>query len=155
MTNRPPEHRRNALRLSQIGSIAARTFSDLVGELDLTAPEAGILRLLSIEAGISQRELAQRLGAVPSRVVVLLDSLTSKGLVERRRSQTDRRNHELYLTDAGRAMLRRLRETSLAHERAVTGSLSEAEQDELARLLAKLATAHQLDVHVHPGYRTL
>ena len=91
-----------AYTLTQLGTLAAQRFSDRVAELGLTAPEAGVLRLLIAQPGLSQRELATRLGSAPSRVVVLVDSLESKGLVRRRRSATDRRNHELRLTDDGR-----------------------------------------------------
>ncbi|MGH3412902.1 MAG: MarR family winged helix-turn-helix transcriptional regulator [Marmoricola sp.] len=147
----PP--RRLAYLLSQLGTVAAGRFNGLVSELGLTAPEAGTLRLLAVRPGMSQRALAEKLGAVPSRVVVLLDSLEKQGLVSRQRSAADRRNHELVLTPAGKRMMGRLREVSLTHERVTVGMLSEAERDQLARLLGKLAEAHDLDPEVHPGYR--
>lgn len=150
MTQRP---RGTAYLLSQLGVLAAGRFGDLLAPLDLTPPEAGVLRLLAREAGISQRALAERLGTAPSRVVVLVDGLERKGLVSRRRSETDRRNHELHLTDDGTTTLGRLRGVAETHEDDVLSGLTRAERAELRRLLAKLAESHGLDAEVHPGYR--
>ena len=143
-----------AYALTQLGTLGAQRFSERVGELGLTAPEAGVLRLLVAQPGLSQRELATRLGSAPSRVVVLVDSLELKGLVRRQRSATDRRNHELQLTDDGTAMMASLGATALAHEEDLVAPLSERERTQLADLLDKLREAHGLDPLVHPGYRT-
>ena len=142
-----------AYTLTQLGTLGAQRFSDRVGELGITAPEAGVLRLLSAQPGLSQRALASRLGSAPSRVVVLVDSMEAKGLVRRERSTTDRRNHELRLTDDGVAMLARLGATARAHEDDMIAPLSERERTQLASLLEKLRDAHGLDPMVHPGYR--
>jgi DNA-binding MarR family transcriptional regulator len=150
MTPRP---RGTAYLLSQLGILAAGRFGELLEPLGLTPPEAGVLRLLAREGGISQRALAERLGTAPSRVVVLVDGLEGKGLVSRRRSETDRRNHELHLTEAGETTLGRLRGVASAHEDDVLAGLTRAERDDLRRLLGKLADSHGVDADVHPGYR--
>lgn len=142
-----------AYALTQLGTLGAQRFSACVGELGLTAPESGVIRLLAGQQGMSQRELATRLGAAPSRVVVLVDSLESKGLVRRERSATDRRNHELRLTADGEAMLGRLGRAAGQHEAELVAPLTEQERDRLAALLEKLRDAHGLDPLVHPGYR--
>lgn len=128
-------------------------FAELIAPLGLTPPEAGILRLLGHEAGISHRALAARLGSAPSRIVVLVDSLEAKGLVVRRRSERDRRNHELHLTDPGAAALRQLRSVAADHETDVVAGLTKAEEQALHDLLGKLAAHHGLEPGVHPGYR--
>lgn len=150
--NPPPPTRRTAFLLSQLGSFAADRFAQEVRELGLSASDAGVLRLLARSPGLSQRALADRLGAVPSRVVVLVDSLESRGLVLRTRSASDRRNHELTLTEAGTAMLGRLRTVGEGHESDVLDPLTTAERAQLNGLLRKLAAAHGLDADVHPGY---
>jgi DNA-binding MarR family transcriptional regulator len=145
--------RRAAFRLSQVGQLATQRFASAVAELGLTPAEAGVLRVLARGDGISQRDVADRVGAVPSRIVALVDALQDKGLVTRSRSATDRRHHELRLTDAGRAMMPRLRQVAEQHERALLEPLSERERDQLTRLLAKLAAGHDLEPEAHPGYR--
>ena len=80
--------------------------------------------MLGRSPGISQRELATRLGTTPSRIVPLLDSLEQRALVERSRSERDRRNYELSLTETGQALLAPLRTIAEAHQRAVLAALT-------------------------------
>jgi DNA-binding MarR family transcriptional regulator len=150
----PPQRpRTTAFLLSQLGALSAAKFAELTREYDLSPSDAGVLRLLGRHPGISQRALADRLGAVPSRVVALVDSLEKRGLVSRTRSVIDRRSHELTLTEDGHTALRLLRSAAERHEEAMLGPLTETERGALGQLLATLATAHGLDPEIHPGYR--
>jgi DNA-binding MarR family transcriptional regulator len=58
-------------------------------------------RLISWQPGQSQQAIARQLRIPPSRLVPLVDSLETRGVIERRRDPGDRRNHALYLTDEG------------------------------------------------------
>ncbi len=142
-------------QLAQLGGLASQRFAERVAEIGLTPPEVGILRMIASEPGRSQRSLAAELGVVPSRVVALIDPLDKKGLIERRRSVTDRRNHELHLTVEGGKQLGRLAQVALAHEADLFAVLTDTEYDQFAALLAKLAAAQQLTPGVHPGYQSL
>src|SRR3954447_17159081 len=102
--------KRTAFLLSQLGALSSARFAERTREIGLTPSDAGVLRLLGRAPGLSQRALADRLGAVPSRVVPLIDSLEARGLVARVRSRTDRRNYVLSLTAEGAKVLRTLRE---------------------------------------------
>lgn len=139
--------------LSQVGAFAANRFADRLAALSLQPSDVGILRLISVEPGLSQRTLAERLAVAPSRVVVLIDELEKKSLVSRERSTRDRRNYELQLTEEGREVMRRMREIGMAHENDLVGSLTSDEREALTRLLAKVAASHDLIPDVHPGYR--
>src|SRR5213595_2083231 len=105
MDSRSPS-KRTAFLLSQLGALSSSRFAERTREIGLTPSDAGVLRLLGRTPGLSQRSLADRLGAVPSRVVPLIDSLQARDLVERVRSSTDRRNYELRLTVEGTKVLR-------------------------------------------------
>jgi DNA-binding MarR family transcriptional regulator len=144
--------RRTAFLLSQLGASSSEKYRQLVAPLGLTPSDAGILRLLSRNPSISQRELADRLGTVPSRVVVLIDSLESRDLVERTRSVSDRRNYELSLTEAGAATMQKLRAVSEEHDQAVLGTLTNAQREQLHALLTRLAETRDVDTEVHVGY---
>lgn len=144
---------RTAFLLSQLGADAATRFSRRVAELGLSPREAGALRVLGRSPGISQRELAERLGTMPSRLVALVDELEAKALVERRRDEGDRRNNVLFLTAGGEEALVRLRVVAEAHQEEVLAPLDPAEQRALAELLGKLAAASGLSRDGHPGYQ--
>src|SRR5690242_2057291 len=89
--------------------------------------------------GRSQQAIAELMGLNPTRMVFLTDELEKLGLVERRRNPADRRSHALYLTEAGTAMLARVREVTRAHEAAITAGLTDGERDQLTVLLQRLA----------------
>jgi DNA-binding MarR family transcriptional regulator len=141
--------KRTAFLLAQLGALASARFAERTRELGLTPSDAGVLRLVGRTPGLSQRSLADRLGAVPSRVVPLIDSLEARGLVARVRSSTDRRNYELRLTDEGTKVLAKLRGIAERHEAEILAPLTSEQSAQLGSLLARLASAHALDADLH------
>ena len=144
-----PRTQRTAFLLSQLGALASARFAEHTRKLDLSPSEAGVLRVLGRTPGVSQRSLADRLGAVPSRVVPLIDSLEARGLVERVRSSHDRRNYELRLTARGRTLLEDLRAVAEQHEAELLAPLTPDQAAQLGDLLSQLAAAHSLDTDLH------
>jgi DNA-binding MarR family transcriptional regulator len=144
-----------AFLLAQLGAHAAERFAQRIAELDITPPVAGVLGQLASVPGLSQQDLANRLGMLPSRLVVLVDDLEARGLVRRVRDDADRRRNSLQLTDDGRAMFAKIGKHGREHEAAICAALSERERDQLVRLLGRIADEQGLTPGVHPGYRTL
>ena len=142
-----------AFLLAQLGAHAAARFAERVGEIGLDPPTVGLLRMIARQPGRSQQSLAEELGVVRSRVVALIDNLEGKGLVERRRSAVDRRNHELHLTAEATRVLRGMREIGMAHEREICAALSPEQHAQLKDLLEAIAAQQGLKPGVHPGYR--
>jgi DNA-binding MarR family transcriptional regulator len=140
--------------LSQVGGFAAARFAERLTVLGLQPSDVGILRLITVEPGLSQQTLAAHLGVGASRVVVLIDELEKKGLLSRERSTRDRRNYELRLTDAGLGVMSRMREIGADHENDLIKVLSAEERETLAGLLNKISQSHDLTPDVHPGYRS-
>src|ERR1700722_806187 len=66
-----------------------------------------VLRHVELYPGVSQRELARRLGIEGPTLTHHLDRLTADGLVERIRGRDDRRTSRTVLTTEGRAHLRK------------------------------------------------
>jgi DNA-binding MarR family transcriptional regulator len=139
--------------LTQLGSLSAENFAAKTRELGITPPEAGVMRILGRQAGMNQRELAEKLGVAQSRVVALVDSLESADLISRERSASDRRSQVLQVTAAGRDLLANLRTAAETQEADLTEGLSAADRDQLYELLLKLGDAKGLDRDVHPGHR--
>lgn len=142
-----------AFLLAQLGAHATRQFADRVAQLDLTPPQAGLLRLLVQSPGLSQRELAEMLGMPPSRFVQFADGMEERGLIERRRNPDDRRVYTLSLTDRGIDVLASVRVAARAHEEHVCQALTPDEHQQLISLLRRIADQQQLKPGVHPGYR--
>ncbi|MDQ4491911.1 MarR family transcriptional regulator [Sinomonas sp. ASV486] len=139
--------------LSQLGAHATELFADQTRGLGISPSEAGVIRIIGRSPGISQRELAGRLGSVQSRVVALIDRLEGAGLVTRTRSSADRRVQELRLTESGTSVLRSLRHSAEAQEAAIVEGLTAEQTAELFGLLVKLSSLRGLDTEVHVGYR--
>jgi DNA-binding MarR family transcriptional regulator len=144
-----------AFLLAQLGHHAATLFAERVATIGLSPPHAGILRAIAAEPGRSQQALSTQLGMLPSRVVVYVDELEERGYVERRRNPDDRRLHALYLTAAGKRLLRKVSELARQHELRLTAALDPEQYSALRELLAAVAQQQRLTPHVHPGYRTL
>jgi DNA-binding MarR family transcriptional regulator len=144
---------RPAFLLAQVGAHAASKFAERMGALGLTPPDAGILRLLRLTAGLSQQELAAKLGIHPSRLVALLDELERKGLVERKSNPDDRRQYSLHLTEKGTKTLEEIGHVAQQHQEALCAALTLEEREKLAELLRKIADQQGLSPMVHPGYR--
>ena len=145
--------RRIAFLLAQLGADASAAFEQAIAPLGITASEAGLLRLIGRNPGLGQKAASEQLGVRPSRVVAVLDRLEDRGQIERRRSSTDRRSHELHLTPAGQQTLAALRPIADEHEAAFTRGLDEADLDRLATCLEAIATTRGLSRDVHRNTR--
>jgi DNA-binding MarR family transcriptional regulator len=144
-----------AFLLSQVGAHSSARFAERLAPLELTPAHAGILRVIKQADGLSQQALGEKLGMYPSRLVVVLDELERRSLVERRDSPTDRRSYALYLTEAGRDALEKVGRIAHQHQEDICAALDESERAQLAEFLTRIATQQQLTPGVHPGYRRL
>jgi DNA-binding MarR family transcriptional regulator len=150
--NRVPGRRALGLLLSQLGTHAALSFGREIAGFGISPPHFGILRWIHANEGRNQRDLASHLGVVPSRLVVLLDELETKGLVARERSAEDRRSQQLQLTRKGSRLLEEVERIATAHDADLGSSLTVTERETLIELCAKLASHRGLIADGHPGY---
>jgi DNA-binding MarR family transcriptional regulator len=155
MKSRPQRPTGAAFLLAQLGAHAADRFGQRIKGLGIAPRHAGILRIIARTPACNQRTLAKTLGVLPSRMVILLDELTEKRLIERRRSTTDRRHSELVLTPRGRRMLEKLSQLAAQHEADLCAALTSKERELLASLGRKIVHQQGLTPDVHPGYRKL
>lgn len=84
----------------------ARWMEVAVGEVDLSLAQYRLLALLA-DGSSEAKVLARGLEVSPPSVTTLVNGLVQRGLVERRRSETDRRRVGHELTRAGRSTLTR------------------------------------------------
>src|SRR3954452_20988559 len=96
---------RPALLLVKVGNQIVDRAEDALAEMGLSARQYMLLAVLPSDEPPSQLELAGLCGLLPAQVVPVVDKLEERGLVERTRSEADRRRYVVSLTDAGREAL--------------------------------------------------
>jgi DNA-binding MarR family transcriptional regulator len=74
-------------------------------ESGLTGPQLIILQTIQSLPEVTPKRLAQEVTLSQGTVTVILDRLTARGLVERVRSETDRRSYHLTLSEEGAKVL--------------------------------------------------
>jgi DNA-binding MarR family transcriptional regulator len=141
--------------LAQVGGHAASQFAKRLRKLKLAPQHAGILRILNSTPAITQQMLATILGMVPSRLVVLIDEMEKRKLVQRCEDANDRRRYALHITKEGHSMLETIGRIAREQSQALLAAISEQEQGQLATLLQRIADQQGLTRGVHPGYRSL
>jgi len=75
-----------------------------LGTVDLSLPQYRLLAMLEGTSALSS-DMAERLAVRPPTVTAVVDGLVSRGLVERRTVEGDRRRVDHVLTDHGRQVL--------------------------------------------------
>ena len=144
-----------AFLIAQLGAYASAQFARRLEPLGFTPAHAGIFRIIAATPGLSQQELAARLGMYPSRLVAVIDDLEKRGLIERRPSNMDRRLYALHLTKSGREQLSAIGAIAREHGRDLFEGLSDDERSTLTALLERVAKKQGLQEGVHPGYRNI
>jgi DNA-binding MarR family transcriptional regulator len=71
----------------------------------LTAPQLAVMQIVAEAGEIAPSMIARRAGIAPPTATALIEKLDRRGLLSRRRSETDRRSLRVALTEAGRAAL--------------------------------------------------
>ena len=129
------------LRMAQIALF--RDFSQGLGGEDVTPGLFGVLVIIESNPDLKQSELARATQLDRSTVVTVIDNLERRGLVERRASVHDRRSNAIRLTEAGTALLRKLKRQVNAHEKRLLQNFSPAERETFLALLQKVFPEHR------------
>ncbi|MBP0447216.1 MarR family transcriptional regulator [Roseomonas sp. SSH11] len=85
------------------------------------------LRVLWEEDGITQSDLARRVGMMEPTAVIALRGIEAQGWIVRERSGTDRRKVHIFLTEEGRSLRQTLLPEAYAVNEIATQAMSEAE----------------------------
>jgi DNA-binding MarR family transcriptional regulator len=96
------------------------------------------LGLIYETPNLRQSDLGKMLDVKRANVVTMLDELEQRGLVKRRRSNQDRRAHEIELTARGREQTRQWLELHARLEEDLVKGLGLRERDQLLVLLRKI-----------------
>ncbi len=75
-------------------------------DVGITGPQLLVLQELRAEPGITAKQVSDLVNLSQATVTSILDRLEAKSLIERIRSESDRRRIALYLTDDGAVTLK-------------------------------------------------
>ena len=126
--------------IAQANVAAARQFNAHIGEpLALRPVEYSLLMLLLANASLTPSQLARALVLPAPSLTMLIDRLQQRGLVERVRSETDRRSQQVLLTADGAALAREAEQRSPAMHAEMDAALTPGERLLLTELLRKVA----------------
>lgn len=92
----------------------------------------------SAEEGLKVSEISRLLGFTPPTITQLINSLETKGMVERHADPSDRRVVRVKLTERGKELTRKAKKHRDARLDALVQYLGEQESTQLAELLLKV-----------------
>jgi DNA-binding MarR family transcriptional regulator len=124
------------LRMAQESAFAA--FSHLSREVGESPGRFATLTLIAENPGISQSTLGQASGRDKSSMTPVLDDLVRRGLVQRTRTDEDRRSYKLALTAAGQKTLTRLMACARKHEHSLDRLIGPRERARFLRTLKRV-----------------
>lgn len=124
--------------ISQICRVQRNRVAERLAELDLHPGQEMLLCQLWQQDGLTQTELAERLGVQPATVSKMLSRMDSAGLIAGCRDAKDGRVTRVHLTEAGRAIHDPIQAAWADVEVETLAGLAAEEQDLLRRLLMEV-----------------
>jgi len=83
--------------------------TEVMEPLQLTPKQFVAMEFISKNPCISQKNIAENIGTAPAVMVGILDDLSKRGLLKRKRSPHDRREYYVQLTPKGLSLLAEIR----------------------------------------------
>lgn len=127
-----------ALRRAQ-GVIFA-DFNHTLAKLNLRPGQFAVLLVIDQNPGTSQSSVSAALGIQKANFVSTIADLEGRGLVRRRKSDSDGRTYSLGLTQRGRSVLQHAAELQSVHEARVVAQIGLEGRLQLLNLLDRLAS---------------
>ena len=100
--------------------------------------QMAVLRLLAMNDGLCQRDIADAMRLSKARVTSILQTMEKTGAVKRFRDQHDQRRARVFITDLGRSLDQEKSTIREAQINGVFGDMSEEDRAELVRRLDDL-----------------
>lgn len=123
--------------------ISVAVFNQYLSAADVTPVQFAILNALLDTPGVDQITLAKRVAFDPATSGSVIGRLESKGWVERRADEVDRRRKLLVLTPEGLKALASMQSAVAAVQSEILSPLTPQEQSQLMHLLGRLVTGHE------------
>ena len=125
-----------ALRQAQLAVF--RDFLRAFSRFNIRPVQYGVLTVIEQNPGLKQQHVCLAIGIRRANFVTLLDDLEHRGLARRGTSAHDQRARALFLTEKGKALMRKLRRVNGAHEKRIAAGLSREQRRQLIQTLNKI-----------------
>ncbi|MGG7518810.1 MarR family winged helix-turn-helix transcriptional regulator [Allorhizobium undicola] len=113
---------------------------DVLGERNIRPADFSVLTVIAGNSGMKQSDVAALLAIQRANFVAIVDGLESKGLIERRRSEVDRRVYFLHLTPEGEGFLEEILPKWREHEARFIDRIGGTEKrDQLIAMLKSIS----------------
>jgi MarR family transcriptional regulator, organic hydroperoxide resistance regulator len=126
---------------ASVGSAFKRLLFAFESEVGMSPPRYFLLHMVANEENISQGQVGQLSGVDPSRVTQVAKSLERDGLIQRHRDPNDNRVVRMRLSAEGRRIFEGASAKREVLRARIRRAMSREEEDELRRLLGKVAEA--------------
>jgi DNA-binding MarR family transcriptional regulator len=117
------------------GKALSRALQDLLAEHSIAYGHWTFLRILWREDGISQAELSQLAGVMAPSTFAAMQAMERLGYVAREQKSDSRKKVYVFLTEAGRALERKLVPLALDVNERATAGLTKKQVDDLRAVL--------------------
>lgn len=134
-----------AVSILRTAALIERHFAQVVARTGVTVQQYNVLRILrgAGEEGLPTLVIRDRMIHEAPGITRLLDKLEKAGLARRERTSPDRRQVFCYITQKGLEVLTTLDEEMRKADDMAVGSLNEAEQRQLVKLLEGVRAVHR------------
>ena len=129
------------LELARTAKTVSRAFDAALAAAGGSTPVWLILISLKTERRANQRALAEAVGIQDATLTHHLNSMEADGLLTRRRDPSNRRVHNVELTERGEARFEELRAAATTFDRRLRTDIPEEDIEQLRGILARLRAA--------------
>ena len=112
---------------------------ELRGQYGLSGGQWKVILSLSVQNGLSQKDLAERIFVDSTTLVPIIDAMEKKGLVERKTDPKDRRNNNVFLTAKSEPFVDPIIEIVLRMRKIFFKNISESDLEFTRNILKKIA----------------
>jgi len=137
--------------LHRAGQCADEMFALSVGQVGLTPRQFAVMTAIANSAEPSQTTLVDRTGIDRSTMADIVRRLTSRGLVQRRRTRRDARRYAVRLTDKGENALKQAEPAARSTDEQILSALAPTQRDAFLRSLARIVLAVEPQMLVRNG----
>ena len=122
---------------------------ELRRNVGVTLSQWRVVGALVLQPGLTQKEIADKMGIEGATLVPVIDKMEKEGLLKRKPDLTDRRANRIYLTSKADSLWESMIECALKIRRSSTKNISENDVqitlDTLRKISKNLSTSFELE----------